>query len=161
MTATNARRNERLNQVRMARVAANARMVLSLIGPTNGRISQTPLIHDQSSLSHHPYEGIGGELEGSGGRPEVQFVELVLNGPLQDRRAKLVLREVGVEQQPIVADLVPLAMVAALAHAFVEPGPGQRIGDRVADVVERQAAGEVDALDQRVRRLAEVADHEK
>src|SRR5256885_13860999 len=56
---------------------------------------------------------------------------------------------------------MPLAARTALAHALVEARPRQRVGDRIADVVERKAAGEVDAAEEGVGRLAQVADHEE
>src|SRR5229473_1440222 len=71
--------------------------------------------------------------------------QAVLDGALHDRRAHL----------------VPLAPLPALAYAFVEAGPGQRVGDGIAHVVERQAAGEIDAANQRVGGLAQVSDHEE
>ena len=67
-------------------------------------------------------------------------VEAVLNRSFQNRRSELVLGKVGVEQQPVVAHLVPLAPLAALAHSPIEAGARQRVGDRVADVIQRQAA---------------------
>src|SRR5882762_743888 len=88
-------------------------------------------------------------------------VEAMLDRALQDGGPELVLREVGVEQQPVVTDLMPLAALAALAHAFVETRTRKGIGDRVAHVIQREAAGEVDAADQGVSRLAQIADHEE
>src|SRR6202051_4063027 len=60
-----------------------------------------------------------------------------------------------------MAHLVPFAGLPALAHPLVETGAWQRVGDGVAHIIEGQAAGEVDALDQRLRGLAEIADHEE
>src|SRR5580704_14906775 len=88
-------------------------------------------------------------------------VEAMLDRTFEDRRPQLVLREVGVEEQPVVPHLVPLSMLAAFADALVKAGARQRVRDRVADVVEGQAAGEVDAAYERVRGLAQIADHEE
>src|SRR5207245_1791152 len=77
------------------------------------------------------------------------------------RRPQLVLREIRIEEQPVVPHLVPFTVQPALANAFVEAGARQWIRDGVADVVQRQAAREVDAADQGVGRLADVADHEE
>ena len=78
----------------------------------------------------------------------MHLVEAVLDRALQDRRPQLVLGEIRVEQQPVVPDLVPLALLAPLVDSIVEARAGQRVGDGVADVIEGQAAGEVDASDQ-------------
>src|SRR6266581_4099621 len=114
-----------------------------------------------STLSEGSEQGVGGELESLCRRPQVHLVESVLDRPLQDRRAQLVLGEVGVEEEAVVANLVPLAALPALAHPFVESSSRQGVRDRVADVVEGQAAREVDAADQRVGGLPQVADHEE
>src|SRR5258708_22661801 len=104
---------------------------------------------------------MGGELECSGRRTQVHPVETVLDRTLENRRSQLVLREVRVEKQPVVPHLVPLASLPALAHTLVEAGAGGRGRNRIADVIEGEAAREVDALDERVGGLAQVADHEE
>src|SRR2546425_6516366 len=94
-------------------------------------------------------EWVGGELESSRGRPQIHLVQPVLDRALENRRTQLVLREVRVEKEAGVPGLVPLASLPAFPHPLVEASAGQRVGDGVADVVERNAAGEVDAADQR------------
>src|SRR5258708_3120993 len=104
---------------------------------------------------------MGGELECSGRRTQVHPVETVLDRTFENRSLQVVVREVGVEKQPVVPPLVPLASLPALPNALVEAGSGQRVRNRVAHIIEGEAAREVDALDERVGGLAQVADHEE
>src|ERR1700681_861917 len=92
------------------------------------------------ALSHYAQHRVGGDLKGSGGWSQMKLVELVLDGAFHDRGSQLVLREVRVEQQPVVSDLVPLAVLPPLTHSLVEASAWQRIGNGVAHVVEGQAA---------------------
>src|SRR6266850_7419300 len=91
MAATNATSSERRNQATITSVATKASTVLSLIAPTNGKTSQMPVICDCPSLSEHPQKWVGGDLEHPRGGAEVQPVELVLDGALEDRSAQLAL----------------------------------------------------------------------
>src|SRR5713226_242287 len=124
------------------------------------RLGQAAVIF-APKLTQNAQQRVGGELESPSRRSQVQLVQPVLDGALEDRRPQLVLREIRVEQQPVVPNLVPLALLAPLVDAVVEARAGQRVGDGVADVVEGQAAGEVDAADQGVGGLAKVSDHEE
>src|SRR5438105_11077771 len=85
----------------------------------------------------------------------------MLDRPLEDRGPQLVLRKIGVEKQPVVANLVPLTVQPPLADSVVKAGSREWVGNRVADIVEGQAAREVDAADQRVGGLPDVSDHEE
>src|SRR5260370_42091102 len=113
------------------------------------------------TLAQDAQQRVGGELESLRRRSQVQLVQPVLDGTLHDRRPQLVLGEIGVEQEAVVSYLVPLAFLPALRDSVVETRAGQRAGDRVADIVERQAAGENDAAGQGIRWLAEGTDPEE
>src|SRR5258708_4221898 len=99
-------------------------------------------------LAQNAEQRVGGELESPRRGPQMQPVQPVLDGALEDCRPQLVLREIGVEQEPVVPDLVPFAFLTPLVDPIVKAGAWQRISDGVADIVEGQAAGKVDAADQ-------------
>src|SRR5712664_2044144 len=90
--------------------------------------------------SQHPQERVGGQLERASRGAQAHAVQAMLDGAFQYRGAQLVLREIGVEEQAVVADLVPLSLLPSLADALVETCPRQRIRDGVAHIVEGQTA---------------------
>src|SRR2546430_14033401 len=110
--------------------------------------------------AHRPADRVRRHLDRRRQRLHVVAAQLVLDRALDDREAQLALREVRVEQQAVVADVVPLALLPPLGDPRVELGAGQRVRDRVAHVVQRRVRGEADRPHQALGRLSKVADHE-
>src|SRR5437899_7087651 len=126
MPAITPTRIDRRTTVSISTVATNATTVLSLMGPMNGNTSHTPLIYESPPLSQDPQERVGGQLKRPSGGAQVHAIQAVLNRAFQDGCSQLVLRKVGVEEEAIVANLVPLAPLPPLAHTLVATCTGER-----------------------------------